>query len=72
MARIHQAPETDGPGELATLIVHEIAHAIAKHQREELSQVFYLNSAKVPIPVQTAMARLDRSWSLQFDCQTSR
>ena len=53
-------------GELATLIAHEIAHAIAEHQREELSQVCYLNSASRPITVPTAMARLDSSWSLQI------
>lgn len=53
-------------GELATLIGHEIAHAIAEHQREELSQVSYLNSTKLPITVRTAMARLDSSWSLQI------
>ena len=53
-------------GELATLLAHEIAHAIAEHQREELSQVFYLNSASLPLSVPTAMARLDSSWSLQI------
>lgn len=57
-------------GELATLIAHEIAHAIAEHQREELSQVFYLNSATLPISVATAMARLDSSWSLQIQLST--
>jgi predicted Zn-dependent protease len=43
-------------GELATLMGHEIAHAIAEHQREEVSQVFFLNRASIPITVDTAMA----------------
>lgn len=46
-------------GELATLIAHEVAHAVAEHQREELSRVFYLNTGSIPISVATAMARID-------------
>lgn len=53
-------------GELATLIGHEVAHAIAEHQREILSQVAYRNVALTPISVRTAMARLDTNWSLQI------
>lgn len=53
-------------GELATLIAHEIAHAIAEHQREELSEIFYLNNASLPLSVKTAAARLASSWSARL------
>lgn len=53
-------------GELAALMAHEIAHAIAEHQREEVSQVFFLNSTSIPITVDTAMTRLDNNLSLQI------
>ncbi len=53
-------------GELATLIAHEVAHAIAEHQRETLSQVFFLNVALLPISIHTAMERYDTSWSVQI------
>jgi predicted Zn-dependent protease len=53
-------------GELATLIAHEVAHAIAEHQREMLSQVFSLNDAVLPISIHTAMERYDTSWSVQI------
>jgi predicted Zn-dependent protease len=57
-------------GELATLIAHEAAHAVAEHQREELSQVFYLNTGSIPISVATAMARIDSDLSLQIKLAT--
>jgi len=57
-------------GELATLIAHEIAHAIAEHQREALSQVSFRNAARAPLSVSTAMARLDTNWSLQIELAT--
>ncbi len=53
-------------GELATLIAHEVAHAVAEHQREELSMVYYLNSGSLAISVATAMARFDGDLSLQI------
>jgi len=53
--------------ELATLIGHEVAHAIAEHQREILSEVFYRNTALTPLSVQTAMVRFDTNWSLQIE-----
>lgn len=52
--------------ELATLIAHEVAHAIAEHQREELSMIYYLNSESLPLSVATAMARIDSNLSLQI------
>jgi predicted Zn-dependent protease len=57
-------------GELATLISHEVAHAAAEHQLEELSQVFYLNPGSIPITVETAMARLDGNLSIQIELAT--
>lgn len=57
-------------GELATLIAHEVAHAVAEHQREELSMVYYLNSGSFPISVATAMARFDSDLSLQIRLST--
>lgn len=63
-AYIRQLRLTDG--ELATLIAHEVAHALAEHQREVLSQVFYLNSGSLPLSVATAMARIDSDLALQI------
>jgi len=57
-------------GELATLIAHEVAHAVAEHQREELSSVYYLNPGSLPISVATAMARIDSDLSLQIKLGT--
>ncbi len=63
-AYIRQLKLTDG--ELATLIAHEVAHTLAEHQRELLSQVFNLNSGSLPLSVATAMARIDSDLSLQI------
>jgi predicted Zn-dependent protease len=57
-------------GELATLIAHEVAHAVAEHQREELSRVFYLNAGSLPLSVATAMVRIDSDFSLQIKVAT--
>ncbi|HYD62782.1 MAG TPA: M48 family metalloprotease [Noviherbaspirillum sp.] len=52
-------------GELATLIAHEIAHAVADHHREFLSSVLHIS----PLPsnsLDVTMARLDSDLSLQM------
>lgn len=51
-------------GELATLVAHEIAHAVADHHREFLSSVLHVS----PLPsssVDITMARLDSDLTLQ-------
>ncbi len=52
-------------GELATLLGHEIAHALAEHQREELSEALFIN----PQPGSTLdviSERLDSDLSMQI------
>jgi Zn-dependent protease with chaperone function len=52
-------------GELATLLAHEVAHAVAEHHRETLSEALLLN--RVPaVPLEVVMARLDSDLSLQI------
>ena len=71
MFGIHYIRRPDlSDGELATLIAHDVAHAVAEHQREKLSQLFYLNTGSVPISVATAMARIDSDQSLQTKLAT--
>jgi predicted Zn-dependent protease len=53
-------------GELATLLGHEIAHALAEHHREELSEVVLRDPAHPTIGIETAMARLETDLSLQI------
>ena len=52
-------------GELATLLAHEVAHAIAEHHRETLSEALALNRP-LRVPVEVVMERLDSDLSLQI------
>lgn len=52
-------------GELATLLAHEMAHALAEHQRETLSEALLLNRHPAP-PLDVLMERLDSDLSLQI------
>jgi predicted Zn-dependent protease len=52
-------------GELAVLLAHEIAHAIAEHQRETLSEAL-LESHRPELPLQVVAERLASDLSLQF------
>lgn len=51
-------------GELATLLAHEVAHAVAEHHRETLSEAMFLNRPLAPVDV--VMERLDTDLSLQM------
>lgn len=56
-------------GELATLIAHEVAHAVADHHREFLSSVLHVS----PLPatsLDVTMSRLDSDLSLQMKLST--
>lgn len=53
-------------GELATLIGHEVAHAVADHYREELSSVRLLDVAYPDRSLETLMAQLDTDLSIQL------
>ncbi|MBA5605712.1 M48 family metalloprotease [Duganella sp. FT3S] len=52
-------------GELATLLAHEVAHAVAEHVRETLSEAFLL-VRRPPLPLDVLMERLDSDLSLQI------
>jgi predicted Zn-dependent protease len=52
-------------GELATLIGHEIAHAVAEHHREELSEALHINPQPA-MPLDVIMERLDTDLSMQI------
>lgn len=55
--------------ELATLIAHEVAHALAEHHRETLSSVLHVS----PLPansVETTMERLASDFTLQLRLST--
>jgi len=56
-------------GELAMLLAHEVAHAVAEHHREELSEVLRIGGRKNTTP-QVAMAQLDADLSLQLRLAT--
>lgn len=51
-------------GELAILLAHEVAHAIAEHHREILSEAQLLNRPLVPVDV--VLERLDSDLSMQI------
>lgn len=52
-------------GELATLLGHEIAHAVAEHHRETLSEALFLNRYPV-VPLEVVMERLESDLSVQI------
>lgn len=52
-------------GELAMLLAHEVAHALAEHQRETLSEALQFNRQPV-VPLDVLMERLDTDLSLQI------
>ncbi|MYM93270.1 M48 family metalloprotease [Duganella vulcania] len=54
-----------GDGELATLLGHEIAHAVAEHHRETLSEALFLNRYPV-VPLEVVMERLESDLSVQI------
>lgn len=62
-AFVHQLALTDG--ELATLLAHEVAHVVAEHPRETLSEAMLLNRSPV-VPLEVVMARLDSDLSLHI------
>jgi predicted Zn-dependent protease len=62
-AFVHQLALTDG--ELATLLAHEVAHAVAEHHRETFSEAMLVNRLPA-VPLDVVMARLDSDLSLQI------
>ncbi|MBV6322401.1 M48 family metalloprotease [Duganella violaceipulchra] len=52
-------------GELATLLGHEVAHAVAEHHRETLSEALFLNRYPV-VPLEVVMERLESDLSMQI------
>jgi predicted Zn-dependent protease len=60
---VHQLALTDG--ELATLLAHEVAHAVAEHHRETFSEAMLVNRLPA-VPLDVVMARLDSDLSLQI------
>lgn len=52
-----------GDGELAVLLAHEIAHAIAEHHREFLSEAQLLH--RPPVPLDVVLERLDSDLGMQ-------
>lgn len=62
-AFVRQLALTDG--ELATLLAHEVAHAVAEHHRETFSEAMLVNRLPA-VPLEVVMARLDSDLSLQI------
>jgi predicted Zn-dependent protease len=52
-------------GELATLLAHEIAHAVAEHQREYLSEAL-LVTQRPELPLDVLQQRIDSDLGLQI------
>src|SRR5471032_3526476 len=52
-------------GELATLLGHEVAHAVAEHHRETLSEALFLNRYPA-VPLEVVMERLESDLSVQI------
>ncbi|MCU6500994.1 M48 family metalloprotease [Rugamonas sp. A1-17] len=52
-------------GELATLLGHEVAHAVAEHHRETLSEALFLNRYPM-VPLEVVMERLESDLSVQI------
>jgi predicted Zn-dependent protease len=52
-------------GELATLLAHEIAHAVAEHQREYLSEAL-LETQRPELPLDVLQQRIDSDFGLQI------
>nr|WP_315248863.1 M48 family metalloprotease [uncultured Duganella sp.] len=52
-------------GELATLLAHEVAHAVAEHHRETFSEAMLVNRLPA-VPLEVVMARLDSDLTLQI------
>jgi predicted Zn-dependent protease len=59
---VHQLALDDG--ELATLLAHEVAHAVAEHHREILSAALFLNQPAVPLDV--LLERMDTDLGMQI------
>jgi len=55
--------------ELATLLGHEMAHAVAEHHREELSEALHIN-AQPGGSLDIMMGRLDTDFSMQLKLAT--
>ncbi|MES2128079.1 MAG: M48 family metalloprotease [Pseudomonadota bacterium] len=51
-------------GELATLLAHEVAHAVAEHHRELLSEALFLTGRALPLDV--VAERLDSDLGMQL------
>ncbi len=62
-AFVHRLQLTDG--ELATLLAHEVAHAVAEHHRETFSEALLVNRLPA-VPLEVVMARLDSDLTLQI------
>jgi hypothetical protein len=56
-------------GELATLLAHEVAHAVAEHHRETFSEALFLNRFPA-VPLEVVMERLDSDLTLQIRLST--
>ncbi|MES2296917.1 MAG: M48 family metalloprotease [Pseudomonadota bacterium] len=55
--------------ELATLLGHEVAHAVAEHQRETLSEALFIN-APPGNSLEVTIERLDTNWEVQLRLAT--